>query len=195
MRPSACGRPGACVFILAPLVVSVLAGNAHAEPLPSGAIGVTAGTSAGAGADSKRLGYGPAFGAQVSWQPTTTERRSGWTLRWSTLFGLMYTGEAAHFDTLRTVQMDLTLGVRLRPWSSVRRFLTIRGGGQLFLANQRIPSADNVDGSREFFGGVFSVGIDQYLGSVMFNFDVRGGMIGDGPGMVGLMIGIAATGP
>jgi len=178
------------------LVVLVCASApVYAEPLPSGAIGVTAGTIAGAGADTKRLGYGPAFGAQVSWQPTTTERRWGWTLRWSTLFGLMYTGDAAHFDTLRTVQMDLTLGIRLRPWSSVHRYLTLRGGGQLFLANQRIQSGGEIDGERQFFGGVFSVGIDQYLGSAMFNFDVRAGMIGNGPGMVGLMVGIAATGP
>ncbi len=177
------------------LVAVMLSSIAHAEPLPSGAIGVTAGTLAGAGADTKRLGYGPNFGAQVSWQPTTTERRWGWTLRWSTLFGLMYTGSAAHFDTLRTVQMDLTVGIRLRPWSSVRRYLTLRGGGQLFAANQRIPSADDADGSRQFFGGVFSAGIDQYLGAVMFNFDVRAGMIGDGPAMVGLMVGIAAAGP
>ena len=183
-------------LLVAPFLIGVwMTGHAHAEPLPSGAIGVTAGTIAGAGADTKRLGYGPAFGAQVSWQPTTTERRWGWTLRWSTLFGLMYTGDAAHFDTLRTVQMDLTLGIRLRPWSSVRRYLTLRGGGQLFLANQRIQAAGDTVGERQFFGGVFSVGIDQYLGSVMFNFDVRAGMIGNGPGMVGLMVGIAAVGP
>ncbi len=183
------------VPLFVPLVVGALCGVAQAEPLPSGAIGVTAGTISGAGADTKRLGYGPAFGAQVSWQPTTTERRWGWTLRWSTLFGLMYTGNAAHFDTLRTVQIDLTLGVRLRPWSSVRRYLTLRGGGQLLLANQRIPSTDNPLGSRQFFGGVLSVGIDQYLGSVMLNVDVRAGMIGSGPDMVGVMIGIAAAGP
>ncbi|HEY0252175.1 MAG TPA: hypothetical protein VGC41_11650 [Kofleriaceae bacterium] len=182
------------VLLIAALAVSV----ANAEPLPSGAIGVTSGIVAGTGADNKRVGVGLyEFGAQASWQPTTTERRWGWTVRWAALFGLMYGGSASHIDTtLRTVAMDLTIGVRVRPWASVSRYLTFRGGGSLLRSNEPIPTDESMTGSRSYVGGVAEIGIDQYLSIFMLNLDVRYAMIGGGgPAVLSLMFGGSFAGP
>jgi len=176
----------------------VCAATASAEPLPSGAIGVVTGAVSGTGADAKRLGAGYyQFGAQASWQPTTTERRWGWTLRWATLFGALYGGSAAHVESaLHTVQMDLTIGVRVRPWATPSRYLTFRGGGELLRANEPIATADSMTGQRAFYGAIASVGLDQYLAGFMLNIDVRYGLIGGGgPASLALMLGIGFAGP
>ncbi|MFT3698871.1 MAG: hypothetical protein QM831_37335 [Kofleriaceae bacterium] len=179
-------------------IIALVSSIAFAEPLPSGSIGVTSGIVAGTGADNKRVGVGLyEFGAQASWQPTTTERRWGWTVRWAALFGLMYGGSASHIDTtLRTVAMDLTLGIRFRPWATPSRYLTLRAGGSLLRANEPIPSGDSMSGSRSYVGGVAEIGIDQYVSIFMLNVDVRYAMIGgDGPAVVSLMVGGAFAGP
>jgi hypothetical protein len=171
---------------------------AHAEPLPSGAIGVTTGSVAGTGSDNKRVGAGfYEFGAQASWQPMTTEQRVGWTIRWAAMFGLMYGGSASHIDTtLRTVEMDLTVGLRLRPWSSVSRYLTVRAGVDLLRSNEPIPTDDSMTGSRSYVRGVASIGIDQYVSIFLVNVDVRYVRFGsDAPAEAALMIGGAFAGP
>jgi hypothetical protein len=172
---------------------------AKAEPLPSGTIGLLGGGVAGTGADNKRIGYGIySFGMQASWQPMTTERTRGWTLRWSTMFGRLYNGSAAQIDdVLLTVQMDLMLGVRYRPWTSPRRYLTLCGGGEVLRTNQPIPrSSDDMTVHRNFVGGIASIGFDQYLGSLaMLNIDVRFGLVGSAPSQAAVIIGIGFTGP
>ena len=184
---------------LAAAVVVVLAATAaHAEPLPPGAIGIFTGAISGSGADAKRIGAGYyQIGLQASWQPTTTESRYGWTLRWGAMFGALYGGSAQHIEpSLHTVQMDLTIGLRLRPWTSVTRYLTLRGGGELMRANEPIPTDDSPMGHRAFVGAIASVGIDQYVGTVMFDIDVRYSMIGGtGPSELALLLGIAFAGP
>lgn len=180
------------------VIAALLASTASAEPLPSGSIGVTSGVVAGTGADNKRVGVGfYELGAQASWQPTTTERRWGWTVRWAALFGLMYGGSASHIDTtLRTVAMDLTVGIRVRPWVSPTRYLTFRAGGSLLRSNEPIPSDNSMTGSRSYVGGVAEIGIDQYVSIFMLNVDVRYAMIGgDGPAVLSLMFGGAFAGP
>jgi hypothetical protein len=173
--------------------------TAHAEPLPSGAIGIFTGAVSGAGADAKRIGAGYyQIGAQASWQPTTTEQRVGWTLRWATMFGALYGGSAQHIEpSLHTLQMDLTIGVRLRPWTTVTRYLTLRGGGEILRSNEPIPNSDPMStGHRAFVGGIASIGIDQYVGTVMFDIDLRYGMIGgSGPAELALILGVAFAGP
>jgi len=178
--------------------VCVLTTTASAEPLPSGAIGVATGAVAGTGADAKRVGAGYyQFGAQASWQPSTTEKRWSWSLRWATYFGAMYGGTASHIESaLHTIEMDVLLGVRLRPWSTPSRWLTFRGGGELLRANEPIPIPDATMGRRSFYGAVGSVGLDWYLGGFLLNIDVRYGMIGgSGPADLALITGIAFTGP
>jgi hypothetical protein len=192
------------------LVVALLFASAaaHAEPttsstssgaeLPKGAIGITTGVVAGTGPDNKRVGTGfYEFGAQASWQPMTTEKRYGWTIRWSALFGLMYGGSASHIDTtLRTVEMDLTAGIRVRPWSSVSRYLTFRVGVDLLRSNEPIPTDDSMTGSRSYVRGVASLGIDWYVSIFMLNVDVRYVRVGsDAPAEGALMIGGAFAGP
>jgi len=182
------------------LVAAVVAAAApaHAEPLPPGALGLFTGIVSGTGADNKRIGTGWYYlGAQASWQPTSTERRWGWTLRWSSMFGYMYGGSASHIDTtLRTVQMDLTVGVRARPWQSVKRYLTFRAGGELLRSNEPIPNDMSPTGQRAYYGGVGSIGIDQYVSSLMLSFDLRYGLVGGGgPQELSFMAGIAFAGP
>ena len=182
-------------LVVALLLASTAAGS---EPLPPGAIGITTGVVAGTGADNKRLGAGfYEFGAQASWQRTTTQDHAGLTIRWAAMFGLMYGGSASHIDTtLRTVEMDLTAGVRLRPWSSVSRYLTFRLGANLLRSNEPIPTDDSMTGSRSYFRGVATVGIDQYLSIFMLNIDVRYARLGaNQPAELSLMIGGAFAGP
>jgi hypothetical protein len=180
------------------LMLAVVAApvQARAEALPSGSMGILLGGTAGTGADANRLGVGvivwpPSF--QASWQPMTTERRIGWTARWTTMFSSSYVAEAAQVADLETMQMDLTLGVRIRPGSNFRRYITVRGGGGLFRANQRIPPQME----RAFLGGTVSVGVQQYFIGTQFvlDFDVRYGLIGDGPSSIAFTAGISIAGP
>ena len=182
------------------LVAAVLAaaGPAHAEKLPDGAIGLLTGIVSGTGADNKRIGTGWYYlGAQAAWQPMTTENWWGPTIRWSAMFGYMYGGSASHIDsTLRTVQMDLTAGLRVRPWQSVKRYLTFRAGAELLRSNEPIPNDASPTGQRAYYGGVASVGLDQYLSSLMLSFDLRYGLVGGGgPQELSFMVGIAIAGP
>jgi hypothetical protein len=178
------------------LLLAVFAAQARAESLPSGSMGILLGGTAGTGADANRLGVGvigypPSF--QASWQPMTTERRVGWTARWTTMFASSYSADAAQVAALETMQMDLTLGVRIRPSSNLRRYITARAGGGLFRANQRIPPKME----RAFLGGTVSVGVQQYLLGTRFllDFDVRYGLIGDGPSSIAFTAGISIAGP
>jgi hypothetical protein len=178
------------------LVVALLAAQARADALPSGSMGVLIGGTAGTGADANRLGAGyvlwpPSF--QAAWQPMTTESRIGWTARWTTVFSSSYGAEAAQVADLEAMQMDVTLGVRVRPGSDFRRYLTLRGGGGLYRANQRIPPQME----RAFLGGVASVGFQHYfLGTrLLVDVDVRYGLIGDGPTSITFTAGISLAGP
>lgn len=184
---------------LAALVVVALACPAGAEPMPPGAIGLVMTGISGTGASAKLLGAGLQYGGQASWQPMSTDRSLGWTLRWTTLYGYSFGGTAAQIDThLETLEMDVMIGVRYRPWSTPRRYLTARGGLELLRTNEPIPTstAEDAEQRRAFLGGVASVGLDQYLWSfAMLSVDVRYGMIGNGPEQLALMVGFGVVGP
>ncbi len=174
------------------LAVGMAGSPASAEPLPPGSIGIVIGAISGAGADAKELGFGYLLGGQAAWQPMSTERRVGPSIKTSVLFGTMYSANAARTsDQLLTLQMDLLVGVRIRPSTSPRRYLTARAGGALFRANQVIPP----DMQRAFAGPIASVGLEQYLSGWLFNVDVRYGLIGTGPTELGIVFGVAKTGP
>jgi hypothetical protein len=166
---------------------------ASANPLPPGSMQAVGGAVAGTGVDASRLGYGYQIGAQAAWQPMATEQRVGWAFRWTTLFGKSYDASAARIDDrLRTVLIDATVGLRLRPWATPRRYLTARGGVGFLRSNQEIAPAN----SRDFIGPVASVGIDQYVyGSFMMSFDIRYALIANGPGAIAVMFAAGFTGP
>jgi hypothetical protein len=167
---------------------------ARADELPPGTIGFVFGVLSGTGADAKRLGFGYyQFGMQASWQHTNTDNWWGWSIRAGTMFGTLYGGSAAQIDTaLHTMQMDLTVGIRFRPWKTPSRYLTARVGGELLRSNEPIPPLMN----RAFVGGIASVGLDQYVGGFMFNVDVRYGLIAkEGPSELALLVGVGLTGP
>jgi hypothetical protein len=178
--------------VLAALIAPGAAAPAAAEPLPPGSLGVIVGAASGTGIDANRLGFGYQIGGQAAWQPMATENRLGWALKWSVAFGTMYdAGAASVGDTLKTLHMDLMLGVRVRPGVNPSRYVTLRGGGQLLRANQVVPPAME----RAFAGGVASVGVDQYAYGFLFNIDVRVNQIGSGPTIIALMFGAGKTGP
>ncbi len=165
---------------------------ANAEELPPGSLGVVIGLISGTGADASALGFGYLLGGQAAWQPTSTESRMGWSVKSSVVFGTMYSADAARIDNeLLTLQMDLMVGIRIRPGDSASRYLTARVGGALFRANQVVPP----EMQRAYAGGVASIGLDQYLSGWLFNADVRYGLIGQGPSELGLVLGVAKTGP
>ncbi|HSK00375.1 MAG TPA: hypothetical protein VK932_04000 [Kofleriaceae bacterium] len=185
------GRGGHGVVIAA-LIALGAAAPAAAEPLPPGSLGVIVGAASGTGVDANRLGFGYQIGGQAAWQPMATENRLGWALKWSVAFGTMYdAGAASVGDTLKTLHMDLMLGVRVRPGVNPSRYLTLRAGGQLLRANQVVPPSME----RAFAGGVASVGVDQYAYGFLFNIDVRVNQIGTGPTIIALMFGAGKTGP
>lgn len=181
--------------LVATVVLGALATRtASADKLPPGTIGFMFGVLSGTGADAKRLGFGYyQFGMQASWQHTDTDIRWGWSIRAATMFGTLYSGDAAQIESqLHTMQMDLTAGLRFRPWVTPSRYLTARVGGELLRANEPIPPLMQ----RAFVGGIASVGLDQYVGGFMFNVDVRYGLIGnDGPRELALIVGVGLTGP
>ena len=177
--------PAGCLGVVAALAVAL---PARAEPLPSGSLGVLIGVGGGTGKYARSLGLGyHQFGAQAAWQPMTTERRIGWSLKWSFAFGTMYNADSARIDLyLRTLQMDFLAGVRIRPGQSRLRYLALRGGVELFRSNEPIQP----DGQRKFVGPVADLAVEQYaFGAVLFNVDVRYGLIGSGPAEIALLAG------
>ena len=183
--------------LLAAVSLLVAARPAHAEALPPGSIGGFIGGVAGTGADATTLGAGYVLGAAAAWQPMTTEQRVGWSLKWAIAFATMYGAEAARIESeLATQQMDLQVGIRLRPGASPRRYLTLRAGGALFRTNQVIPDRDDPTRSqRAFAGGIASIGIDQHFSFWLLSVDLRYSLVGGGPGGLALVIGGSLTGP
>ncbi len=174
------------------VALAIAPGRARAEDLPSGSMGLLLGGFAGTGADAKRLGFGyvDPFSFFSAWHPMTTEKRVGWELRWNTIFTTHYSAAAAQVADLQTMQMDLTVGVRVRPGANPRRYLIARGGPGLFRANQPIQM------ERVVYGGVTSVGFQQYfVGTLLkLDVDVRYGLIG-GPSQIVFTAGISINGP
>lgn len=176
------------------LAIAMAAAPAHGEPLPSGSLGVMFGAGGGTGQYARRLGLGYyQFGAQAAWQPMTTEQRIGWSAKWSFVFGTMYNAESARIDTyLLTLQLDLMAGLRVRPGANPRRYLALRGGVELFRANEVILPSNR----RAFVGPVAAAAFEQYaFGAFLFNVDVRYGLIGSGPAEIALLIGASIAVP
>lgn len=175
------------------LALAALPGaSAHAEPLPSGSMGVLFGAGGGTGRYAHQLGLGYyQFGAQAAWQPMATERRFGWSIKWSFVFGTMYGAEAARIDLyLRTLQMDFMAGMRFRPGVSPKRYLALRGGVELFRSNELIAPANQ----RAFVGPVAAAAFEQYaFGAFLFNVDVRYGLIGSGPTEIAVLAGASIS--
>jgi hypothetical protein len=192
-RRPARGRPRRLRLALGLGFILALAGPAaHAEPLPAASLGLLFGASTGTGAYKHELGLGYyQFGGQAAWQPMTTERRVGWSLKWSFVFGTMSYADAARIDPyLRTLQMDFMGGLRFRPGSSVRRYLALRGGVELFRSNAVIAPANQ----RAFVGPVAAAALEQYaFGALLFNVDVRYGLIGSGPSEVAVLAGASIS--
>src|SRR4051794_37624033 len=182
---------------LAVLACLATASVAHADPLPPGSLGLVFGAVGGTQADASRIGFGyyaplypPSFSA--AWQPMTTEQRLGWAIRWTTLFGTHYNSDAARItEQLLTLQMDLTLGIRIRPGVDPARYVTLRAGAELLRANQQIPP----ENQRAFFGPIASIGLEQYAFGFLFDVDVQYGMIVNGPTEIALIFGASLTGP
>jgi hypothetical protein len=180
--------------LVAGLALGLGAAPAGAEALPSGSLGIMFGGGAGTGRYARSLGIGYyQFGAQAAWQPMRTERRIGWSLKWAFVFGRMLEAESARIDAvLRTLQMDFMAGLRIRPGASSARYVALRGGVELFRANEVIMP----DNQRAFVGPIAALALEQYaFGAFMFNVDVRYGLIGRGPAEIALLAGVSISVP
>jgi hypothetical protein len=179
------------------LLVAAMASAASADPLPPGSLGAIIGADSGTGADAKVIGASLTWGFEAAWQPMNTDRHLGWALRWSTMFGGLgqfYQGSAAQIESsLRTVAMDFTLGARWRPWASPTSYLTLRPGVELLRFNEPLPPKMQ----RSFVGGIGEVGFEHYfLGtSLLFDVDVRYGLVGSEPSNIAVLFALSLTGP
>ncbi|HET9626810.1 MAG TPA: hypothetical protein VFP84_35850 [Kofleriaceae bacterium] len=164
----------------------------HADPLPSGSIGVLFGGGAGTGKSRNTLGIGYyQFGGQAAWQPMNTDQHIGWSFKWQFVFGTMYESDSARVDDfLRTLQMDFLAGIRFRPWASPTRYLALRGGVELLRSNELI------DGQRAYVGAVAMGSFEQYaFGKLLLDVDLRYGLIGSGPAELALLVGASLAIP
>jgi hypothetical protein len=185
-------------LLAAAALTALVAGGypAHADPLPSGSLGIMFGAGGGTGQYARKLGLGYyQFGGQAAWQPMTTEQRVGWSLKWQFVFGTMYGAESARINVnLLTLQMDLMAGLRIRPGQNLRRYLALRGGVELFRANEGIQPDGGGDRQRAFVGPVAAATFEQYaFGAFLFNVDVRYGLIGSGPAEIALLVGASIS--
>jgi hypothetical protein len=188
------------------LVVMALALPARAEPLPPGSIGLVGALASGTFADASRLGYGYQVGAQAAWQPMRTEHRLGFSVKWSFVFGTMYSADSARVgDELLTFHMDVMAGLRIRPGDSATRYITLRVGPQMLRTNQVIPSMEDQT-QRAFFGAAASIGLDQYGGlpwlggRFLWSLEARLCQIDipfvrSSPTTLAIMLGLGKTGP
>ena len=93
----------------------------------------------------------------------TTEQRLGWTMRWSTLFGMHATAAAPRRSTRRCARCRWTS----RPacgsgrGATPSRYLTLRGGVELLRSNE--PIATDRPIARASSAPIASVGLDQYI--------------------------------
>ena len=181
---------------LAAIIVVLCAASARAENLPPGTLSAVAGATSGTGADAKRLGFGGYAGIQTSWQPSDSDRKFGWTLRWGVMFGRLYNGSAVRIGSeFESVNMDLSVGARFRPGLSPHRYLTARFGAGMMRTSQPLITSDG-EMQRAFIGGIASVGLDQYFSSFMLGVDVRYGLFGGGaPQTLSLLVSLGLTGP
>jgi hypothetical protein len=160
--------------------------TAAADPHPAGSLGATIGGNAGLDSAGAAMGRGVQYGVAASWQPMGQTRRVGWSTRWSTVFGYQVGAEAAKLSSrLRTVQMELGTGVRLRPIRNDDRFVTVRAGVAVLRANETLPP----DTRRDYLGPFVTAGVEQYLfGAVLVSLDLRYGMITGGPATLSLFL-------
>ncbi|MEO7734835.1 MAG: hypothetical protein ABIY55_28020 [Kofleriaceae bacterium] len=182
--------------LLAAAVMAAAGPAAHGDPLPSGSIGIMFGAGGGTGQYARKLGLGYyQFGGQAAWQPMTTDQRIGWSAKWQFVFGTMYGAESARINVnLLTLQMDFMAGLRLRPGESRTRYLALRGGVELFRANEPIQPDDGTARQRAFVGPVAEAAFEQYaFGAFLFNVDVRYGLIGSGPAEIAVLVGVSIS--
>jgi hypothetical protein len=176
----------ALAVVIAAAATGATRARAIAEPLPSGSLGLTVGAMTGTGASGAAQGQGLQYGLSAAWQPMTTQRQVGWSLRWSTVFGYLFNADAAKVSgRLRTVQMDLGTGVRIRPTKTAGSYLTLRAGVSLLRANEALPPAQ----TRDYVGPFLSAGAEQYVfGALLVSLDLRYGMLTSGPTSLALFL-------
>ena len=152
------------------------------------------GAGGGTGQYARTLGLGYyQFGAQAAWQPMTTEQPDR-------LVAQVVVRVRHDVRRRRRAHRHLPAhapdGLHGRPAAppgrKPARYLALRGGVELFRANEPIPPRDQ----RAFVGPVAAAAIEQYaFGAFLFNVDVRYGLIGTGPAEIALLAGVSISVP
>lgn len=174
------------VAVAAAAIAAALSSLAAADELPPGTIGAVVGAQAGTSGSYTSLGVGAAYGLSAAWQPIADDKRVGWGVRCSVLFGYFPDASSAPVSgVLRLVELDLVARLRIAPTARPGRYLTAGLGASLLRSNEPIKP----DNQRAFAGPIATFGYEHNAwGSALLGIDVRYGIIETGPTSIGLLV-------
>jgi len=156
-----------------------------------GGIKFAGGPRQGVGELGNAFDLGFVAGLEANYHPTSTSLTStfGLGVAWSVYFGRFGPGRDAVIDeTLKLVEMSFGLRVRKRMGDEELRFLTVGAGVTIMRTNLPVPPNDE----RLNAGPYMGIGIEgHYKADTMFSFEVRYGLLANGPGSLSLLLGIA----
>lgn len=160
------------------------------EETPIGGIKFAGGLRQGLGelGDAFDLGY--FAGLEANYHPSALLGRNfALGLAWSVYFGRFGAGDRAVLDeTLKLVEMSFGLRARRRMGDQELRFLTLGAGVTIMRTNLPVPP--NLE--RLNAGPYIGVGIEgHYKKDSMLSFEVRYGLLTNGPASLSLVFGIA----
>ncbi len=156
---------------------------------PVGGIKFAAGLRQGFGELGNAFDLGYMGGLEANYHPTALTSAFGLGVAWSVYFGRFGAGDRAVIDeTLKLLEMSFGLRLRRRMGDEELRFLTFGGG--LTIMRTNLPVPPNME--RLNAGPYLGLGLEgHYKADTMFSFEVRYGLLTNGPGSLSLILGVA----
>lgn len=190
MAPRRWACVAATALVLAISVAPARADDNARDETPIGGIKFAGGLRQGFGelGDAFDLGY--FAGLEANYHPSALLGRNfALGVAWSVYFGRFGAGDRAVLDeTLKLVEMSFGLRLRRRMGDQQLRFLTFGGG--LTIMRTNLPVPPNME--RLNAGPYLGLGIEgHYKSDTMFSFEVRYGLLTNGPASLSLVLGIA----
>lgn len=170
---------------LAAVMALGVAAPAQADRLPVGRVSLTAGAKHGTGALATSLGFGYAYGLEAGYAATTPAQRIGWGGSWSIVWSDYGADSARVSPTMKVVELDLALRVRVALGTG-RQVLFLGGGGALVRTNE--PLFDG--GDRSHVGPMGLAGIEGSIRGFLVAATLRYGVVRDGQGTLGLQLSV-----
>lgn len=146
------------------------------DRLPSGRLGVRAGVRGGTGLYD--FGFGVTGAVVAGYHPTSRDQRVSFGLEWATAWSFFEFADTASITgTVRLVEFEFGVRMRLRPGRNQMRFLVLGTGVSLTRASVPIPP----DSERSYIGPYLAVSLEPKVGKMTLSFDVRYSMLAFGP--------------